>query len=188
MSHEPSFHSSQPGVFRPCDTRPAVPVHIRWMIRRDMAEVLDIESEAFEFSWTEEDFIRCLQQRNCIGMVAERDEKVVGFMIYELHKTRLHILNFAVATAVRRQDVGRQMVEKLAGKLSQQRRSRITLEVRETNLAAQLFFRSQGFRAISLLREFYEDTPEDAYFMEFQLPSAVPEGVLPTNRIARLAG
>ncbi len=70
--------------------------HIRWMIRRDMAEVLEIESEGFEFPWREEDFIRCLRQRNCIGMVAEHAERVVGFMIYELHKTRLHLLNFAV--------------------------------------------------------------------------------------------
>jgi ribosomal-protein-alanine N-acetyltransferase len=32
-------------------------VHIRWMIRRDMAEVLDIERGSFEFPWFEEDFI-----------------------------------------------------------------------------------------------------------------------------------
>jgi len=49
-------------------------VHIRWMIRRDMPEVLEIEDRSFEFSWSEEDFIRCLRQRNCIGMVAEHDE------------------------------------------------------------------------------------------------------------------
>ena len=71
-----------------------VRVHIRWMIRRDMPEVLDIESESFEFPWSEDDFIRCLRQRNCIGMVAELDDQVVGFMIYELHKTRLHISEF----------------------------------------------------------------------------------------------
>ena len=65
-----------------------VRVHIRWMIRRDMPEVLQTEQESFEFSWTEEDFLRCLRQRNCIGMVAEQGEKVVGFMIYELHKTQ----------------------------------------------------------------------------------------------------
>ena len=38
------------------------------------------------------------------------------------------------------------MVAKLVGKLSHQRRSRILLEVRETNLAAQLFFRQCEFR------------------------------------------
>jgi len=72
-------------------------VHIRWMIRKDMPEVLEIENSSFEFPWSEDDFIRCLRQRNCIGMVAEHGERVVGFMIYELHKTRLHVLNFAVA-------------------------------------------------------------------------------------------
>lgn len=46
-----------------------VNVHIRWMIRRDMQEVLEIEKSGFEFPWSEEDFIRCLRQRNCIGMV-----------------------------------------------------------------------------------------------------------------------
>src|SRR5213078_3611073 len=73
-----------------------VKVHIRWMIRRDMPEVLQAEQESFEYAWTEEDFLKCLRQRNCIGMVAEHTEKVVGFMIYELHKSKLHILNFAV--------------------------------------------------------------------------------------------
>src|ERR671912_367951 len=79
-----------------------MPVHIRWMIRRDMPEVLAIEEQSFEFPWSEEDFIRCLRQRNCIGMVAEHNERVVGFMIYELHKTRLHVLNFAVNASYRR--------------------------------------------------------------------------------------
>ena len=35
-----------------------VRVHIRWMIRRDMPEVLQIEQERFDYSWTEEDFLR----------------------------------------------------------------------------------------------------------------------------------
>ena len=90
-----------------------VKVHIRWMIRRDMPDVLQIESQAFEFPWTEEDFIRCLRQRNCIGMVAEHEDQVVGFMIYELHKNQLHILNFAVCSEFRRLSVGAQMVGKL---------------------------------------------------------------------------
>ena len=159
-----------------------VRVHIRWMIRRDMSEVLDTEQESFEFPWSEEDFIRCLRQRNCIGMVAEYEERVVGFMIYELHKSRLHILNFAVANDCRRHGIGRQMIEKLIGKLSAQRRNRIMLEVRETNLPAQLFFRSVGFRATSVLRDFYQDTTEDAYMMQFMATTAEGE------REHRLAG
>lgn len=165
-----------------------VRVHIRWMIRRDMPEVLDIERASFEFPWSEEDFIRCLRQRNCIGMVADHDDKVVGFMIYELHKSRLHVLNFAVASDERRRGVGHRMMDKLVAKLSQQRRNRILLEVRETNLAAQLFFRSLGFRAVSVLRDFYEDTTEDAYLMQYRYRVPESELAAPTNRITRLAG
>jgi ribosomal-protein-alanine N-acetyltransferase len=168
------------------DQREKVRVHIRWMIRRDMPSVLATECECFEFPWSEEDFIRCLRQRNCIGMVAEHGDQVVGFMIYELNKTRIHVLNFAVAEGYRRHGVGSQMIGKLVGKLSPQRRSRITLEVRETNLPAQLFFRSAGFRAVSVLRKFYEDTPEDAYLMQFRYRAAQ---ILPmSSQITRLAG
>jgi ribosomal-protein-alanine N-acetyltransferase len=119
-------------------------IQLRWMIRRDMPEVLSIEQEAFEFPWSDEDFTRCLRQRNCIGMVAEAGDSVVAFMIYELHRTRLHVLNFAVRRSHRRLGIGSQMMEKLFAKLSVERRDRILLEVRERNLPAQLFFRSLG--------------------------------------------
>jgi ribosomal-protein-alanine N-acetyltransferase len=154
------------------------------MIRRDMPEVGEIEQRSFEFPWSDDDFIRCLRQRNCIGMVAEQSERVVGFMIYELHKNRLHILNFAVHPDFRRRGVGDQMIHKLVSKLAPQRRSRIMLEVRETNLPAQLFFKNLGFRAISLLREFYEDTPEDAYLMQFRLSASAGEQADSRTRLA----
>ncbi len=160
--------------------------HVRWMIRRDMTDVLQIETDAFEFPWSEEEFVRCLRQRNCIGMVAEWDDKIVGYMIYELHKNRLHILNFAVAPQFRRRGVGARMTTKLVAKLTAQRRSRILLEVRETNLAAQLFFRNQGFRAVSVLRDFYEDTTEDAYVMQFRY-KADAAVTLDENQVTRRA-
>ncbi len=161
-------------------------VHIRWMIRRDMPEVLQAEQQSFDFAWTEEDFLRCLRQRNCIGMVAEHGEKVVGFMIYELHKAKLHILNFAVHPSWRRLAVGSQMVAKLISKLSSHRRTRITLEVRETNLAAQLFFRKMEFRAIRVLRSFYEDSGEDAFLMQYRFGNDTDEDVEESvNRIAQ---
>jgi ribosomal-protein-alanine N-acetyltransferase len=153
------------------------------MIRRDMLEVLAIEQEAFEFPWSEDDFARCLRQRNCIGMVAEMSDSIVAFSVYELHRTRLHVLNFAVLRSHRRLGVGTQMMAKLTAKLAPDRRNRIVLEVRETNLAAQLFFRSLGFRAVSVLRDFYQDTAEDAYLMQLSL-TADAAAALPERRLA----
>ena len=150
-------------------TAELVRIHIRWMIRRDMAEVMAAERSSFDQPWTEEDFLQCLRQRNCIGMVAEVGDRVVGFMIYELHKNRLHLLNFAVTPAHRRSGIGAQMVAKLIGKLTSHRRSKISLAVRERNLPAQLFFRSLDFKAMRVLRNYYEDSGEDAFLMEFRV-------------------
>ena len=153
-------------------------LRIRWMIRRDFDEVVAIEKESFEFPWSEQDFVRCLRQRNAIGMVAEYEERVVGFMIYELHKNRIRVLNFAVAPDCRRRGVGSRMVAELTAKFSAERRNHLVLEVRETNVAAQQFFKECGFRAVSVLRAFYDDTPEDAYLMEYK-PSST------ANRISK---
>lgn len=152
-------------------------IHTRWMIARDKPMVLDIESKSFEFPWQEEELIRCLRQRNCIGIVAEINDTVVGYMIYELHKNRLHVLNFAVHPDYRLKGVGRAMVNNLIGKLMPDRRNRIMLEVRETNLGAQLFWKAMGFKAESVLRDHYEDTAEDAYLMVYRCTSPAADAV-----------
>lgn len=164
-------------------------VHIRWMIRRDMPSVLGIEQQCFEAPWREEEFIRCLRQRNCIGMVVEDQSKppfvdelgdvptkaypIVGFIIYELLKHKLHILNLAVHVAARRQQVGSRIMEKMRGKLSSQRRTRLVVEVRETNTKAQVFFAKTGFRCTQVLHDFYDDSDEDAYLFEYLCPECV---------------
>lgn len=150
--------------------------HIRWLIRRDMPEVLRIERSSFEFPWTESEFINALRQRNTIGMVAELDEVVVGYMIYELHRNRLQLWSIAVHPEFRRQGIGSAMVEKLASKLTHQRRSKIDAEVRETNLDAQFFFRDSGFRATNVIRDHYPDTTEDAYLFVYRSPKASAVG------------
>lgn len=143
--------------------------HIRWMIRRDFADVQRIEDASFTQPWTEKELLACLRQRNAVGMAAEVDEQVVAYMVYAVHAKELELLNLAVAPEFRRAGIGRQMIEKLRSKLSYHRRREIVATVRETNLAAQLFFRSQGFLAESVARGHYEDTGEDGYVMAYEL-------------------
>ena len=146
----------------------------RWMIRIDLPTVLQIEQASFEFPWTEDDFISFLRQSNCIGMVIENDKRVVGYMVYELHKMRIHLHSFAIHPCFRRRGAGRALIEKLMMKLSYQRRKMITLAVRETNLDAQLFFREMGFRCVNIQRNYYEDEygTEPAYFMQYRQVTA----------------
>ena len=108
-----------------------VQVHIRWMLRRDLPEILEIEEESFEFPWLEKDFSRCLRQRNCIGIVAVvgsnnlNNERVVGFMVYQLFQKTTCVLDFAVHFKWRRRGIGSQMIAKLIEKSSIQQRQKI---------------------------------------------------------------
>ena len=101
-------------------------------------------------------------------MVAEYEGRVVGFMIYELQRPG-SMCSTSPWTATSPLGVGSQMMAKLIAKLSLQRRNRIQLEVRETNLAAQLFFRATDFGRFGAAG-LYEDTPEDAYTMQYRYP------------------
>lgn len=153
-------------------------VHMCWMVSSDMPSVLKIESEAFGDSWSKEDFVQVLVGDNCIGMVVESKDKVVGYMIYVLHKCKIYLMNFAVANTHRRTGIATRMVNELKSKLSQRRRTFITLEVVEANLPAQLFFRSCGFEAISVLKNHYgERDSRDAYLMQYKLPRQVTPSI-----------
>jgi [ribosomal protein S18]-alanine N-acetyltransferase len=147
-----------------------VTVHIRWMIRRDMPEVLAIERFNHFDHWAEDDFLRSLRQRDCIGMIAEHRERIVGFMVYELRKTSLRIIKFQVHPDWRHCRIGAQLIAKLVGKLSPFRRTKLDAEVSESNLNLQLFLKRQGFRAIEILRA-RPAGDEGGYRMQYRLPS-----------------
>lgn len=159
-------------------------LRLRWMIDRDIPDVMAIERRSFEFPWTEQEIRQFRQQRNGFGAVVEHDERVVGFVLYEVHLNRLHVVNLAVQPEFRRRCVGATMVRYLVDKLSAHRRNRIVLEVRERNLGAQLFFRQLGFRAVKVLRDFYADTPEDAYVFRYryQAPESQQQSIVEEAR------
>lgn len=139
-----------------------IDVHVRWMIRRDLMEVVDIERQSFRAPWDEAAVLRLLRRRSAIGMVAELGDRVVGFMLYEHRKDRIHLRRLAVHPAFRARGVGTQLVTKLSARLTH-RRPLLTLKVRETNAVAVAFYRARGFHATGLDHGYYPDTGEDAY-------------------------
>jgi ribosomal-protein-alanine N-acetyltransferase len=131
----------------------AVRAHIRWQIRRDMPEVLAFDQASAEqawqtyglfTAWAEDDYLAVLQQRDCIGMVAEVGEKVVGVMVYRLHAKRLELLHLVVDPLWRGRAVGSQLIDKLVSKLSGHRRQRLTVDADERNLALCKFLSRCG--------------------------------------------
>lgn len=148
------------------------PVHIRWMIRRDMPAVMEIENASFPSPWTEDEFKRTLQDKKCIGMVAEDGEMVAGYMVYELGGHVITLLNFAVHPALRLSGIGTQLIGKLKSKLSYQRRGRIVADVSDANLPAHLFFRHLDFEAVRVLWQ-HDIDGGDSYRMVYRLRSGI---------------
>ena len=144
-------------------------VHIRWMIRRDMPEVLAINPTNIE-----KDLWELLDRRNVVGMVAEHQEtgNVVGFMIYELCKTFLQVAHFCVKPELNGQGIGKRMVEKLQNKVNEKRRI-VRFNVPEHRVDIQLFLKAQGFFALQTLPGYFQDTKEDAYVMEYEYDEEV---------------
>lgn len=142
--------------------------HIRWAIRRDLPRIMEIDNECFgSAAWTEDEFLMCLGKANCIAMVIEHCDRIVGFMVYELMADHIALLNFAVDPWCSRRGLGRQMVQKLQNKLSALRRNRIVATVRESNLDAQLFFKAMGFLATAIIDKHWDEIDEDAYMFEY---------------------
>jgi [ribosomal protein S18]-alanine N-acetyltransferase len=162
-------------------------VRVRWMIRRDLAEVLAVEHAASDYPWSEADLLRRLRRRNVIGMVATARDQVVGLMVHAYAEPRIHLLNLAVRPDYSRRGVGRQMVDKLKERLTG-RRTRVVARVRESATPAQLFLRVAGFRAVDVARGWFRDTGEDAYLMEYLAPATpaaqADESGWPARRLA----
>lgn len=141
---------------------------LRWMIRSDLDCVMAIEKEVFDYPWSREEFVIAGRQGNCASMVAERNNEVVGYMVYELHKDRIELLNIAVRPRSQRLGVGATLIERLKAKLDPQRRHKIGCELRERNLDGQLFFRQAGFVCTAIVPGWYSVEEESiAYRMEF---------------------
>ncbi len=122
-----------------------VECHIRWLISRDMEQVLSIERENYSSPWGEETILAHIKQTNCIGMVAELGNRVIGYMIYDLHDFYIDIASFAVLPSFADMEIDTQLLEKLKIKFSLKRRWMLNIKVREINFSRFSFWIKNNF-------------------------------------------
>lgn len=140
----------------------------RFLIKSDIPKVLDISTRCFKNPWGKKDFLETLKTQNIIPLVYIEKEEIIGYLIHEIHKDCFRLLNLAIHPNYQRKKIGTFMISELKKKLTLSR-CKIILEVAETNMDATLFFRSQGFLAKKLLRNYFEETREDAYLFEYKV-------------------
>lgn len=96
--------------------------------------------------------------------VAAVGNRVVGFLVMRTVAADEHeILNLAVVPECRRLGVARELVSSALADL----RGTVFLEVRESNLGAQKFYKSLGFQELSRRQRYYDSPPETAIVMKF---------------------
>ena len=133
----------------------------------DLDAILKVERETFEYPWARKEFEYCFNEKNCRGILIERNGELVGYLFYEKRQRCYALLNCAIVASQRRRGLGTRLARVLT-KLLDARRSEITCFARESNESAFLFLRSLGFREIWRANRFYRATNENAYKMTFQ--------------------
>lgn len=139
---------------------------VREMGMADLDAVLAIENASFISPWSRESFLyELLENKRAVYLVAKIGETIAGYIGMWVILDEGHITNLAVAPAYRRQGVGARLLDSLTELAVGRGVSRLTLEVRRSNLGAQLLYIKKGFTQCGLRKHYYRDNNEDALIM-----------------------
>jgi ribosomal-protein-alanine N-acetyltransferase len=144
---------------------------IRAMRADDLDAVVAIEERAYDFPWSRGIFNDCLLA-GYYCVVLEADGVVSGYAIMSVAAAEGHRLNLCVENQLRRQGLGRHLLNCLLERVSAMNIERLFLEVRPSNAAAIALYDSAGFTRLGLRKGYYKahDGREDAlvFVREFQ--------------------
>jgi [ribosomal protein S18]-alanine N-acetyltransferase len=125
----------------------------------DLAAVTAIQAASPEAAqWPPEDYLG-FDFRVCI-----LDDRIAGFAVSRITgPDERELLNLAVAPEYRRRGAGAGLVRSLTTGTA----VCVFLEVRESNRAARVFYKTLGFQDVGLRPEYYASPPESAIVMKF---------------------
>lgn len=143
----------------------------------DLAAVEWIENASFGDPWPRRALEAELHQDALRWpLVAEREGKVVGYLMAWRVAGEFHILNLAVSPSARRRGAATRLLGRLLADAAAQGVGLLTLEVRPSNSAARAFYRRHGFVDVGRRTRYYRDTGEDAIVMSLTIPVAGRSG------------
>lgn len=130
--------------------------------------VFAISEAAFPLPWAKEELIREIINPRALNLVALHDGIVCGYIQCWYTYEDADILNVAVDEPYKRQGIAHMLLRKLITMLKEKKVQNIFLEVRVSNLPAQMLYKSLGFITLAK-RERYYINGEDALVMNLQI-------------------
>ncbi len=152
-------------------SRPKDAVHIRPMVPADILPVMDIANSLSDAPhWRAEvyrDMVNPAGRPARICLVAEdSDRLLVGFGVAVLVPPQAELEAIAVTEERQLQGIAGRLFSELLTQLKRLDITEVILEVRESNRAAQAFYRASGFIETGRRRGYYADPQEDALLMK----------------------
>jgi [ribosomal protein S18]-alanine N-acetyltransferase len=145
-------------------------INIRPMSESDVAEVVAIERNAYQFPWSEGIFRDCLRV-GYVCRVVILGRQVIGYGVMSVGAGEAHILNLCISAVYRVRGLGRQLLEYLLDRGAAAGMSEAFLEVRPSNTAALHLYNSLGFEQVGIRRGYYQAVGgrEDASVLKLAL-------------------
>jgi ribosomal-protein-alanine N-acetyltransferase len=135
----------------------------------DIADVMAIERTAYAYPWSERFFRQEMQVECARSLLAECEGRIAGYVLFWLLPGEVDIHNIAVHKDFRRRGLGRSLLESVIVEARNRASTRVTLEVRKSNTAAQRLYESVGFTISGVRKGYYSDDGEDAFLMILEL-------------------
>lgn len=151
-----------------------IPITTRAWVKKDLGYLrqLDEACSGPDGAWSEDQWWDFFNSPIARGIVAEQyhaPHRVLGYAAFEDHNDDLRIVNMAVAPPKQRQRIGKRIIDKLKRLLDSQARKNLFAVVIETNMAAALFFKAQGFRS-NVVRRYFGGRDGYAFVYPYQPP------------------
>ena len=145
-------------------------VAVNRMMMDDIDEVMEIEHASFTLPWSRDSFEQEISNNpHAFYVVARVDSKIVGYGGIWVVLDEGHVTNIAVHPRFRRLGIGSAMLSEILAYALSQKVVFLTLEVRETNIAAQKLYSSFNFCIVGRRKKYYTDNNEDAFIMNVEL-------------------
>lgn len=141
------------------------PVSIEPMRRPDLEAVHRIDKRCFPSPWLSSAYLTELSNRSACYLVARLGQEVVGYGGHWVIMDEAHITTLAVDPAYQGRKIGERLLLALMEEAVLLGASRATLEVRESNRAAQRLYTKYGFYAAAIRKNYYTDNGENAVVM-----------------------
>lgn len=144
----------------------------RPLAESDLAYVAALEAQIHAAPWSYGNFRDALAA-GYSAQVGEREGRVIAFGVMMRAPGEAQILNLSVVPDMRRQGLGRALLERFIDDALRAGAEQIFLEVRVSNIAAIALYRSAGFETVGRRANYYpaspQAVPEDALVMRKRL-------------------